>query len=160
MPHQKGLTMQHTQDPQLTSKPSRNRNALGRGFSLMELLVVLAVLGIVASMAYPSYESYLQRARRSEARTGLMQASLWLERVATATGRYPATLDFPADLQSVPSGAYQILYVAEAKGIGYWLTAQAQGVQQRDRCGNLTLSHTGEKGVRESRLSVQECWNR
>ncbi|HET9833768.1 MAG TPA: type IV pilin protein [Vicinamibacterales bacterium] len=39
---------------------------IGRGFTLVELLIAIAVIGILVRIAYPSYLSYMKRAHRSE----------------------------------------------------------------------------------------------
>lgn len=131
-----------------------------RGFTLMEVLVVVAIVGILAAIAYPSYQEYLQRGRRAEARTALLGAAQWLERVATASGRYPAAGGFPASMQSVPSGTYRIDYAPDATGAAYTLTATAQGVQQSDKCASFTLAHNGLKGLQGATAKVDDCWNR
>ena len=53
-------------------RPSRP----ARAFSLVEMLVVLVLAAILASLALPAYEGYLRRARRTEARSALLQARL------------------------------------------------------------------------------------
>lgn len=130
------------------------------GFTLIEVMIVVAIVGILAAMAYPSYLEYIQRGRRAEARTALQQAAQWLERVATASGRYPAVEGFPASMQSVPSGTYGIDYAPNAMGATYTLTATPQGPQRKDKCGALTLAQDGQKGLQDPTQKVEYCWNR
>ena len=47
--------------------------SLGRGFTLVELLVVMAVLGILAMMAFPLAEVSVERDREQELRRGLWE---------------------------------------------------------------------------------------
>lgn len=138
-------------------KTQRNKQP---GFSLIEVMVVVAIVGILAAIAYPSYQEYIQRGRRAEARTALLAAAQWLERVATASGRYPAKDGFPASMQSVPSGAYEIEYGPDDAGATYTLTANVKGAQLKDKCMNLTLTHNGLKGLKGSAQKVEDCWNR
>ncbi|MDM0016755.1 type IV pilin protein [Variovorax saccharolyticus] len=135
------------------------------GFTLIELLVVLALVAILAALALPSYQAHVQRALRAEARAGLLQAAHWLERAATATGRYPDDpADFPESLRSVPSGSYRIVFEpADAQGSGYTLTALPLGTQAGDRCGGYTLDHAGVRGLAAAGAADElqaECWNR
>lgn len=136
-----------------------------RGFTLTEVLVVVALIAVLAAVALPGYQAYLKRSLRAEARAGLLQAAHWLERVATATGLYPAdAAAFPETLQRVPSGAYSIGFEpADAQGSGYTLTARPQGAQAADRCGGYTLDQAGVRGLAVPDASDElkaECWNR
>ena len=134
-----------------------NRNT--HGFTLIELMIVVAIIAILAAIALPSYNSYIMRSKRSEAKSGLQAAAVWLERVSTSTGTYlPAGGTLPAELSSVPSGAYVISY-ASPDGSSYTLTATAQGSQTADACGNFSLTNTGTQQVTGA-LGAQECWEK
>jgi len=63
-------------------------NSRTKGFTLIEALITAALIGILVAVALPGYRNYIRRAQRAEARTGLLQAAHWLERVATARGVY------------------------------------------------------------------------
>lgn len=143
--------------------PTPLRRAIARkpkGFTLIEVMVVVVIVGILAAIAYPNYQEYIQRGRRAEARTGLLQAAQWLERAATAMGRYPQAEGFPSSMQSVPSGTYGIGYEPNDTGATYTLTASRQGPQRHDRCGDFTLTENGQKGLKDSTQTVEVCWNR
>ena len=45
----------------------RTRPRVGRGFSLLELMIVIVIIGILASVAIPSYQEYNRKANRSAA---------------------------------------------------------------------------------------------
>ncbi|MFM0321678.1 pilin [Caballeronia glebae] len=47
----------------------RARDALTRGFTLIELMIVLAIVGVVAAYAIPAYQDYLARSRVGEGLT-------------------------------------------------------------------------------------------
>ena len=131
-----------------------------RGFTLIELMIVVAIVGILSAIAYPSYAEYIRRGHRSEARAGLLQAAQWMERAATATGKYPLTAAFPASLKKVTSDRYDISIVSD--GSQYTLTAAPKGGQSGDKCGSYTLT---QAGVRDASpltqgATVADCWGK
>jgi type IV pilus assembly protein PilE len=131
-----------------------------RGFTLIELMIVVAIVGILSAIAYPSYAEYIRRGHRAEARAGLLQAAQWLERSATATGTYPLTAAFPANLKAVPNNRYDIAVVSD--GATFTLTATPKGAQTGDKCGNYTLTNTGLRGAKGATTGdiVTECWGK
>ncbi|RCW76286.1 type IV pilin protein [Pseudorhodoferax soli] len=136
-----------------------------RGFTLIEMMITVAIAAILVAIALPNYTEYVRRGARSEARAGLLQAAQWMERAATANGVYPLTAAFPANLQRLQSGRYTIALESPTggteadRGRTFTLTATPQGAQVGDKCGNLTLTHTGARD-RSGTETVQNCWNR
>ncbi len=132
-----------------------------KGFTLIELMIVIAVVGILSAIAYPSYTEYVRRGHRAEARASLLQAAQWLERAATATGTYPLTAAFPANLKKAPNDRYDISIVS-TDGATYTLTATPKGSQSGDKCGNYTLNQAGLRGAKGVTTGdiVTECWGK
>ena len=133
-----------------------------RGFTLIELMIVVAVIGIISAIAYPSYTEYVRRGHRADARSGLLQAQQWLERAATATGTYPTSLPTSLTWGGDANKRYTIAFQAGNTGTSYTLIATPKGSQTGDKCGNLTLSSTGERGAANKKAGETgynaDCW--
>jgi type IV pilus assembly protein PilE len=97
--------------------PSTASHRLNRrsGFTLVEVLVVLVVIGILAAIAVPSYLDSVQKSRRSEAMTGLVQLQQAQERWRANNANYTTTLASLSVAADTPSG-YYTMSVVQAPG--------------------------------------------
>ena len=66
------------------------------GVTLIELMVVVMVLGTLAVIAIPSYQDYVMRARRSEAKSGLLRLAANQERFYLQNNRYGTIAELTA----------------------------------------------------------------
>ncbi|QHI96632.1 prepilin-type N-terminal cleavage/methylation domain-containing protein [Xylophilus rhododendri] len=127
------------------------------GLGLVELLVAVAILAILASLTLPTYSAYIARVRRASGRTALLQTAQWMERAATATGRYPDPAQIPPGLLRPADGYYQLR--VEFHGPTFQLLAEPAGAQAGDACGTLGLSQSGAR-TSSHESNADACWNR
>ncbi|MDD2729219.1 type IV pilin protein [Malikia sp.] len=137
----------------------RNRS---RGVSLLELMVTLVIVGIITSIAWPSYVAYMRRGDRVTATSALLEAQQFMERYYAANDGYAsgsplAYPRLPERLLQVPpdSPRYRLSLGATVSASSYTLKASPTGT---DRCGDLTLTSTGVKGVSGEGVTVADCW--
>jgi len=142
----------------LARRPQKNMS----GFTLIELMIVLVIVGILISVGYPSYQEYLRRAKRSEARTALVDGAARMERGYSNTNRYPETLAAANIATTTDSGEHTISVavtdVGSVEDQAFTLTATASGYVDA-KCATLTLTNTGTRG-QTGTGSAEDCWGK
>ena len=138
---------------------SRNRRARARGFTLIEMLITVSIVSILAAIAWPSYINQVQKTRRADGKTALMDAAQRLERCHTRFGRYDhddCEVALPFDSTD---GYYEIDAVGSIKAASFTLAATPQGAQADDTlCGVLRLSSSGLQGSLGKDADDSHCW--
>ncbi|HEY8218754.1 MAG TPA: type IV pilin protein [Methylobacter sp.] len=138
-----------------------------QGFTLIELMVTVAIVGILTSVAYPSYQDSVSKSRRADAQGVVLGLANAMERRFTETNSYSGAAASSADtgtpaIYTIPAetATYYTVTISAATASSYTLSAAPTGGQSTDKCGTLTLTHTGVKGVTGAATGVTaaDCW--
>jgi len=137
------------------------------GFTLIELMVTVAIVGILAGIAYPSYQDSVMKSRRADAKGALLGLANAMERHFTARNTYlgAGTIDGDTGSPTIFSATcpvdggtpYYNLTINAATASAYTLHAAPTGAQANDKCGTLSLTQTGARGI-STALAVADCW--
>jgi type IV pilus assembly protein PilE len=138
----------------------------GRGFTLIELMIVVAVVAILAALAYPSYLESIRKSRRSEAKNALLDLAVRQERYFTTHNAYAATplalgygaAAFPIDVVYGGDAYYQISMTVAAGSTGWSASAVPTSRQNADRCGSYTLDYLGIEDNVGASVPTTQCW--
>jgi type IV pilus assembly protein PilE len=134
------------------------------GFSLLELMVTVAVISILATIAVTSYSSQVQKSRRTEAKSALLDLAGREERLFSTTNSYSgdelflgyATVSTPMTNMDFGNRYYQL--TAAATATTYTLTANPVGAQAKDTaCGSFILNQLGVQTV-SGTSTAATCW--
>jgi type IV pilus assembly protein PilE len=141
-----------------------------QGFNLIELMIVVAIVGLIAAIAYPSYQEQIRKTRRADCSGALTGLGNAMERFFTVNSTYlgaaaggadtGAPAVFSATCPTDGGTAYYNVTIQAATGSTYSLQAAPIGAQATDKCGTLTLTNTGLKGVtgQNAGITRQNCW--
>ena len=86
---------------------------LGKGFTLIELMIVVAIIGILAAIAIPNFIKFQCRSKQSEAKSQLKSIYVAMESYYVEYDAYPGNL---ADVWA-PKGTSRYAYDVTA-GLG------------------------------------------
>jgi type IV pilus assembly protein PilE len=78
---------------------NRSRIRTQRGFTLIELVIPMVIASILAAIAIPSYSAYIEKSRRTEAKSALLDLASLEERYFSTNNTYTnqgSNLGYPA----------------------------------------------------------------
>jgi type IV pilus assembly protein PilE len=131
-----------------------------RGFTLLEVMIVCAVVAILAAIAFPSYQLAVQKGRRADATSSLMDLANRMQRYYSENNTFAtATIANVGASSTSPQGYYTLSITAQAANT-YTIQATRVAPQTADtRCGDLTLTSTNVKSMVNATLTdPTACW--
>jgi type IV pilus assembly protein PilE len=135
------------------------------GFTLMEVMIVVVIVGILMSVALPAYQGSLQKGRRSDAMSALLDASNRQQQFMLDQGRYTTDmqeLGYAASPMISEEGHYSVSAAACTGGVianCFRLTATpVSGSPQASdtRCTTFVLDSFGTRSA--TGTTATECW--
>ena len=146
---------------------TRCRSAFGMsGFTLIELLIAVVVVAVLAAIALPSYSAYIARARRAEARTHLVEAAQFMQRLYASNDSFVTDRANNAVIDQMPNSAKRspadaaegtqlynleiplgVAPLTNAMSFTLRMVPAAGGAMANDDCGTFTLTSVGVRGV-------------
>ena len=123
------------------------------GFTLVELMVTVLVVAILFGIAVPTYTSQTQKARRTDARSALLDLAGREERflsVATSYSQTPTNLGYAGASFPQQVGSYYQINVTVTAGVpptppSFLITATPTSTQVNDStCAKFTVDQIGQ----------------
>ncbi len=149
----------------LMAKKSAPLTMASSGFTLIELLVTLAIVSVLATIAVASYTSQVQKSRRTDARSALLDLAGREEKLFSTTNAYSAAAsDLGYGAVGTPwpipvgSGYYNVSVAVPNPPVSYLITATAVNSQVSDTdCVSLSVDQTGAQ-TSTGTGTAPTCW--
>ena len=130
---------------------------LHRGFTLIEIMIVVLIISILASLAYPSYKKYVERTKRVEAQSQMLEFAQRLSAYKVTQGNFEnATIEKFGKTIPITGDVNYELVLTDIEGnplassdIAYTWKLEATPVNAMQDTGVLTLDSTGK-----------QCWEK
>ncbi len=135
------------------------------GFTLIELMVTVGIVAILGTIAMSTYTKQVQKSRRTDARSAVLDLAGREEKLFSTTNAYSAT---PSDLGyaavgvnfpvTVGSGYYQVTVAVPNPPVSYLITATPLGTQLNDTaCASLSVDQLGSQASTGTD-TASNCW--
>lgn len=144
---------------------------LGKGFTLIELMVVVSIIAILAFIAVPSYQQSVRKSCRNDARHAILEIASLQEKFYFQANQYSTDLSFSdgglnySDAEESSEGCYVMAVVDCSTGGDsmscYRITATTIGVQALDSsCKTLSMDSSGKKAALDDSSvdATAVCW--
>jgi len=129
-----------------------------KGVTLIELMIVVVIISILTAIAYPSYRQYVARAKRNEAKAGLLQISTLQERFYLQNNTYTTdltNLGFTVATNALSdSGTYRFNVTAADANTFAANAAYQKSDGELSKCASLTIDGQQTKGS----TPYNDCW--
>ena len=147
-----------------------------KAFTLLEAMIVVALIAILSSLAYSSYMESVRKSNRADAQAALTGFASAMQRfyteqtpstyvgagVSGATTGPPASTVFASQAPLDGARKFYNLTIQSATASAFELRAVriSGSAQATDKCGTLTLTSTGQRGIVDGASGVtwQDCW--
>jgi type IV pilus assembly protein PilE len=147
--------------PKQTTPPK----SAARGFTLIELMITVAIVAILATIASTSYNSQVQKSRRTDARSAVLDLAGREEKLFSTTNAYSAAasdLGYAAVGTPWPinigSNYYNVSVTVGNPATTYVITATPINSQASDtQCTTLFVDQTGLQSSTGS-ATTATCW--
>lgn len=137
-----------------------HRNLKFNGFTLIELLIVLSIIATLVSVGYPSYNAYLEKSRRMDGQSALMNLANQMEHYYSENNTYESAVV----ANKISASQWYTLEIMAQNATSFTLKASPQNAQKNDRlCQSLTLNYLGETGITSGPKgqptgTSEQCW--
>ena len=142
-----------------------------QGFTLIEIMIAVAIIAIISGFAYPSYVKHVQRAKRVDAQTAVLEAAQRQEAYYLRNNSYAKDLTQLEYNSTSSEGLYNLALSATPSGCtgnhttvctGFQITATPVTTKPQAKdsdCQSLKINQLGTKSATDANNNATtKCW--